>query len=87
MLDGGRARDVLVGGGGRDEYRFDAGDGRDTIVGFKGRDVIVFESGVSGFGDLRIRDRGDDAVVKYDGGRILVEDAAGRLDRGDFEFA
>ena len=85
VLEGGRGRDSLDGGRGRDEHRFDEASGRDVILRWgDGRDSIAFASG--GFEDLTLRDRRGGAVVRHDGGVIVVKGAAGALDEDDFLF-
>lgn len=72
-LDGGKGDDRLVGGGGSDLFIFTSG-GDDTIADFdstgggNGQDYI----GVESMNDFRIRDDGDDVVIRFDNGDTLT---------------
>lgn len=72
-LDGGKGDDRLVGGGGSDLFIFTSG-GDDTIADFdstgggNGQDYIGVES-MNGF---KVRDDGDDVVIKWDNGDTLT---------------
>lgn len=68
-LNGGFGSDVLDGGLGRDTFVFTQG-GRDRIVDFEvGRDTIDL-SGVDNVRDAVDRDAG--AMIRFDGGRVIV---------------
>lgn len=85
-LAGGRGADHLSGNRGGDVFVFSRGDGRDTIGDFLlGPDVIAFLSGPAEFDDLTIRQRGDDAVIRYAGGQVIVLDFKAS-DFEDFHF-
>ena len=72
-LDGGKGDDRLVGGSGSDLFIFTSG-GDDTIADFDstgggdGQDHIGVES-MSGF---KIRDDGDDVLIRFDNGDTLT---------------
>jgi serralysin len=72
-LDGGQGDDRLVGGGGSDLFIFTSG-GDDTIADFdstgggSGQDHIGVES-MNGF---KVRDDGDDIVIRFDDGDTLT---------------
>ena len=72
-LDGGKGDDRLVGGSGSDLFIFTSG-GDDTIADFdstgggNGQDYIGVES-MNGF---KVRDDGDDVVIKWDNGDTLT---------------
>lgn len=87
-LDGGRGGDRLTGDGGADRFVFRAGDGRDVITDFEQpRDFIKFASGAADMDDLRIFQAGDNVVIGYDGGRIVVlDDVVSAFDEVDFIF-
>lgn len=74
-LRGGEGDDLLKGGAGRDQFIFSSGDGDDTIQGFQvGMDKIVIRKGASKMNDLSFTPDGDDVLIGYDGGSILVLD-------------
>jgi serralysin len=72
-IDGGKGDDRLVGAGGSDLFIFTSG-GDDTIADFdstgggNGQDYIGVES-MSGF---KIRDDGDDVLIRFDNGDTLT---------------
>jgi len=72
-LDGGKGDDRLVGGGGSDLFIFTSG-GDDTIADFdatgggNGQDYIGVES-MNGF---KVRDDGDDVIIRFDNGDTLT---------------
>ena len=72
-LDGGRGDDRLVGGAGSDLFIFTSG-GDDTIADFdatgggNGQDYI----GVESMNNFKIRDDGDDVVIRFDNGDTLT---------------
>jgi len=86
-LSGGEGRDLLTGGGGPDVFEFGPREGRDRIEDFgRGRDRVAFES-EGRFEDLRIKAEGGDALVIFEGTKMLLEDVpAWRLDADDFVF-
>ncbi|MEO1688831.1 MAG: hypothetical protein AAFU61_13080, partial [Pseudomonadota bacterium] len=66
LLHGGRGRDRMEGGAGRDDFVLRRGDERDVIVDFEPRrDDLRFESGARSFEELAIRQQGDHAVIVY----------------------
>ncbi|MEY8882115.1 calcium-binding protein [Donghicola sp. XS_ASV15] len=83
-LFGDAGRDTLVGGAGSDSFVFADNSGKDTIRDFNVmQDTLDFSSSyVSSLDDLNIFQKGDDVIVKYDGGKITllgveVEDVLG----------
>ena len=82
VLHGGAGRDVLAGGGGADRFVFARGDGVDRITDFRRLDTLAID------GDLVGRDvpgtvlrlageRGDDVVLRFgDGDVLVIEDAS-----------
>lgn len=87
-IDGKRGDDEMKGGGGADVFVFRPGDGDDVITGFRfGADRIEFTRGVSGFGALTITQSGDDVLIDYGRGSILIEGRnAAAFDESDFVF-
>ncbi|MEM1316093.1 MAG: calcium-binding protein, partial [Pseudomonadota bacterium] len=74
-----------TGGAGRDVFVFSRG-GQDRVTDFGRGDKLEFAR-ADGFGELRIRDRGDDALVIHGRMRALLEDVdADALGRNDFVF-
>ncbi|MEM1313902.1 MAG: calcium-binding protein [Pseudomonadota bacterium] len=99
-LLGGDGDDRLIGGGGNDRLRGGAGDdvfvfaprGRvDRVFDWtEGADRIAFQGGPAGLEDLRISQRGRDAVIDHagEGDRIILKRAdAQALGEDDFLFA
>jgi Ca2+-binding RTX toxin-like protein len=72
-LDGGQGDDRLIGGGGSDLFIFTSG-GDDTIADFdatgggSGQDYI----GVESMNSFKIRDDGDDVLIRFDNGDTLT---------------
>ena len=89
LLAGGKGKDVLIGGGGRDQFVFDGKGSRDKIRDYRDDfDVIVIESGANRFSQLKIKDKGDDVMIRFADTKILIQDEDHRaLDGGDFIFA
>ena len=95
IITGGAGRDILTGGQGRDVFRYDAAGGSDVITDFSivADRINVRALGVGSFGNVSLRQRGDDAIVRVrvDGGRrrlALLEDVqASTLDSDNFIFA
>ena len=87
-LEGGKGADFLTGGGGKDVFVFARGSGKDVVTDFADRkDKFEMGAGIEEFADLTLLARGDDALVKFRGGQILVEDTdAGALGVADFLF-
>ena len=87
---GGSGGDRLFGGVNNDVFVMTANSGRDVIADFDdGLDRIDmrFHSGVDGFEDLLVRRFGGSAVVEHGEGNVLVvANAAGLIDAGDFVF-
>ncbi|WP_088891983.1 peptidylprolyl isomerase [Leptolyngbya ohadii] len=84
-LDGGAGRDRLVTGKGRDVIVIGRGDGFDVVQDFADRrDKIKLEDGLS-FGQLSVRQRGDDTLLRIGGTRVLLENvAATAIGQADF---
>lgn len=74
LIDGGKGRDVLEGGAGGDVFDFNGRFGRDRVLDYGvGRDRIdLSDTGATGFRDLVIRQNGDNAIVKVEGGGVIV---------------
>jgi len=89
VLVGGRGDDQLTGGGGRDVFVFGHKHGRDSISDFTpGRDHIDLSTlggGLDRFGDLKLRQRGDDVLIVTGEGKIWLEDLQ-RNDLGADDF-
>jgi serralysin len=90
-LIGHAGRDVLHGGAGADTFFFAKGHGRDTILDFEaGTDTIAFSASLfDKVADIfdSARQTGDGVVIKYDGGRLLLEDVnLNQLSAGDFSL-
>ena len=96
-ISGGDGADLIIGGYGNDTLT--GGEGGDTFVfgDFSGRDVITdWEAGVDvieiagltwNFGNLHIRQNGDDAEIFYGFATIVLEDTDGSaLSAADFDF-
>ncbi|MGV3553084.1 calcium-binding protein [Rhizobium sp.] len=88
-LIGGKGNDILQGGSGADTFYFAKGHGRDRILDFDpGTDTIAFQSKLfSSTADIldRARQVGDDVVINYSGGRVLLEDVdLNNLSASDF---
>lgn len=67
-IDGQRGDDVLTGRSGADIFVFKAGTGHDAVVDVEdGSDKIDLRnfSGIDGFGDLKIKQDGDDTVIDF----------------------
>lgn len=86
-LHGDRGRDMLRGGAGADMFVFKRGDGVDAILDFKaGKDHIRLAH-LDSFDDVAISRLGDDTVIDYHGGRIILEDVSPHeLSPHDFIF-
>lgn len=90
LLVGGDSNDRLFGGAGADTFVFNAFDGRDKIKDFEiGFDTISLQdTAASSFDDLAFRQRGDNAIVNYGDGRIvLVDTDVDELTATDFDFS
>ena len=89
-LDGGEGDDVLKGGGGIDTFVFTGGAaGKDKIKDFRpdAEHIQIDHEGIERFADLKVKYRGDNAIVRYDDTKIIVQDVGdGALDRDDFLF-
>ncbi len=87
-LIGGAGRDTMIGGSGADAFVLEAAAGRDRIVDFgRGADRIEFLSGAESFADLTLVQRGDNTVIRFDGGSaILLDTDATSLSADDFLF-
>jgi len=90
FLVGGAGKDLLIGGAGADTFYFARGHGADRIQDFDaGTDTIAFHSSLfSDVSDILDNARETDAgvVIKYDGGRILLEDVK-LSDLSDSDFS
>ena len=89
-LYGGEGTDMLTGGSNRDLFYFQDQGGDDTITDWQdGTDRMVFfaESGVDEFADLTIAQQGNDTLITYVEGTILLEGIlASDIDAGDFAY-
>ena len=87
---GGAGNDRLEGGSGADTFIFRAGDGRDRVVDYvDGLDGFDYRqhTGVNAFSDLTITAFNGSAIIDDGaGGIVVVSNAAGQLDQGDFIF-
>ncbi len=73
-LAGDAGRDTLVGGAGSDSFVFGDNSGKDTIRDFNVlQDTLDFTSShITSLDELNIFQKGDDVIVKYDGGKITM---------------
>jgi Ca2+-binding RTX toxin-like protein len=88
-IDGQRGDDVLTGRGGSDFFVFKAGTGHDAIVDFEdGSDKIDLQNygGVDGFGDLKIKQDGDDVVIELKNGDVITVRDFSKADLSDADF-
>lgn len=89
-LYGGTGDDILTGGSDRDNFYFQDQGGNDTITDWQdGVDRMVFisDSGVSSFADLTITQEGNDTLVTYVEGSVLLEGVnVADIDAGDFAY-
>ncbi len=79
MVDGGRGKDAIETGKGRDLIIHRDGDGKDTVFDFKpGKDVLdLSDHGFSGFKDLKsaMTDKKDKLIIDLPGkDKIVLED-------------
>ncbi len=81
-LDGGKGDDLLKGGGGADTFVFHARDGHDRVLDWGKGDAIALAGGLER-GDVTISAEGGDAVLRFAGTVVEVDDAAGRIDLDD----
>ncbi len=91
VLVGGRGDDQLTGGAGRDVFVFGRRHGRDSITDFTPSsdhiDLSTLGGGVDRFGDLKLRQRGDDVLIVTGEGKIWIEDLQRNdLSADDFIF-
>lgn len=93
ILFGGLGGDVMIGGTGNDTFRFQNQGGSDIITDFdqSGNDILQFQGfGASfNFADFALTVvNGNDVFVEATGwaGSVLLQDAAGLVDAGDFSF-
>ena len=77
-LEGGRGDDLLKGGRGADTFVFRADDGHDRLLDWGKGDVLALAGGLSR-ADVAISAEGGDAVLRFAGTVVEVEDAAGRI--------
>ena len=89
VLTGGGGRDMLSGGNGLDRFVFTKKAGSDRITDFEDGDVIDLSAYASiGFRDLKVEKRGDNTLVDFGRGSVILEDIRPKeLDRSDFDFA
>lgn len=90
ILIGGRHSDSLTGGAGSDRFVFSKRSGVDTITDFdSAEDQLLFKKvGLSDISDLEITQQGDNVLVEYNHGKIVLLDTV--LDDvlgADFLFA
>ncbi len=76
-LIGGRHADTLTGGSGGDRFVFSKRGGKDTITDFdSAEDQLLFKKiGLSDISDLEITQQGDNVLVDYHQGKIVLLDA------------
>ncbi|MEM7522605.1 MAG: G8 domain-containing protein, partial [Pseudomonadota bacterium] len=73
---GGGGDDTITGGNGADEFLFLAGQGGDIVTDFtQGVDVLSIRPAGS-LADLAITQVGDDVLINYGSGQVLIEDAS-----------
>jgi hypothetical protein len=83
-LSGERGADVLVGGAGADRFVFGASDGRDTVKDWQdGRDRLDLRPAGLALEEIAIRERGDDALLRFGDTVLRIIDAAGLIDADD----
>ena len=88
-LIGGAGDDTLTGGSSADVFVFGDGFGRDIITDFQnGIDRFDFrQHGATNFAQLSVTNANGDATIADNAGNtVLVLDAAGLIDAGDFIF-
>ena len=87
----GRGRNTVTTGEGHDTIAVNRGSGRDTVTDFTlGKDTIdVSSTGVKSFDELRISQRGNDALVRTGAGAALTLQnvRAADLSASNFNFA
>ena len=81
-LEGGKGDDQLKGGGGADTFVFRANDGHDRVLDWGKGDAIALGGGLER-SDVTISAEGGDAVLRFAGTVVEIEDAAGRIDLDD----
>ncbi|QHQ34707.1 G8 domain-containing protein [Algicella marina] len=85
---GNTGNDALTGGNGRDIFQFALGDGHDAILDFAdGIDLINLRPTGLAYSEITVTASGGDAVVTYGSDSIVIEGAAGLIDREDFLLA
>lgn len=87
-LNGGADNDLLRGGVGADRFQFDALSGADRIMDFEdGLDRIRLTTGPKTFAALSVSQIGDDVLVKWSGGSVMIDDITrAELSAADFIF-
>jgi Ca2+-binding RTX toxin-like protein len=89
-LDGGRGNDILTGGANEDQFVFKAGSGKDAIIDFTdGADSINLQGykGIDGFGDLAVKQDGNDLVIELAGGDTITLRNFDKADLSAIDFA
>ena len=86
-IAGGKHNDKLTGGADNDIFGFGSDYGRDKITDFQqGHDRISFEEALIDYSKVRIIYHDHEAVIRTDGGKILLQHFDGTLHEGDFIF-
>jgi Ca2+-binding RTX toxin-like protein len=86
-INGGKGNDRLAGGEDRDTFIFKSNDGKDRIDDYEAGVDRIKISGAEDFKDLRLRERGDDLLVKFEKCKITFKDTSeDSVDTGDFLF-
>ena len=89
-LYGGQGNDTLTGGADKDLFYFESSAGVDTITDFEdGTDIMVFmnSSGANSFADLTLAQSGDDVLVTFAEGIVVIENTQlADIDTNDFSF-
>jgi Ca2+-binding RTX toxin-like protein len=85
-LEGGAGNDTLITGGGRDTIVIGLREGVDTVRDFRDRSDRIDLRGRLSFGQLTIRQRGRNTLIRADGSNLLVLQNfdADSLTRSDF---
>jgi Ca2+-binding RTX toxin-like protein len=85
-LEGGTGNDTIITGGGRDIVVIGRSEGVDTIRDFRDRSDRIDLTGRLSFGQLTIRQRGKNTLIRADGSNLVVLQNfdADLLSRSDF---
>lgn len=75
VLFGGIGRDIMTGGKGADLFVFGRNSGNDRITDFtSGVDQMRFLNGAEDITDLKFIDRGENTLIRFAGGSVLILD-------------